>query len=127
MVQRSANYFDKLDQCPVLVLNADFQPLSYIPLSLWSWQDAIKVSQHTSGPRAAAAYPHLFSLTSRGAADAHLGRPCLPTEWWWLRTTNMYLPCPLFRASHARADKRSEDVACGHSFTCLYFACFPPP
>ena len=27
---------------PALVLNADFQPLSYYPLSLWSWQDAIK-------------------------------------------------------------------------------------
>ncbi len=31
-----------LDQCPTLVLNADFRPLSYFPLSLWSWQDAIK-------------------------------------------------------------------------------------
>lgn len=27
---------------PVLVLNADFRPLSYYPLSIWSWQDAIK-------------------------------------------------------------------------------------
>ena len=27
---------------PALVLNADFQPLSYFPLSLWSWQDVIK-------------------------------------------------------------------------------------
>ncbi|MBN8646852.1 MAG: HNH endonuclease [Caulobacterales bacterium] len=27
---------------PVLVLNADYRPLSYFPLSLWSWQDAIK-------------------------------------------------------------------------------------
>ena len=25
-----------------LVLNADFRPLSYFPLSLWCWQDAIK-------------------------------------------------------------------------------------
>ena len=30
------------DSCPALVLNADFRPLSYYPLSLWSWQDAIK-------------------------------------------------------------------------------------
>jgi len=30
------------DSCPALVLNADFRPLSYFPLSLWSWQDAIK-------------------------------------------------------------------------------------
>ena len=27
---------------PTLVLNADYQPLRYFPLSLWSWQDAIK-------------------------------------------------------------------------------------
>ena len=30
------------ENCPALVLNADFRPLSYFPLSLWSWQDAIK-------------------------------------------------------------------------------------
>ena len=31
-----------VDACPALVLNADFQPLSYYPLSLWSWQNALK-------------------------------------------------------------------------------------
>jgi len=31
-----------LEKCPALVLNADYRPLSYYPLSLWSWQDAIK-------------------------------------------------------------------------------------
>jgi 5-methylcytosine-specific restriction endonuclease McrA len=31
-----------LENCPALVLNADFRPLSYFPLSLWSWQDSIK-------------------------------------------------------------------------------------
>ena len=30
------------DHCPALVLNADYRPLSYFPLSLWSWQDTIK-------------------------------------------------------------------------------------
>lgn len=30
------------DSCPALVLNADFRPLSYYPLSLWSWQDTVK-------------------------------------------------------------------------------------
>lgn len=30
------------ENCPALVLNADFRPLSYYPLSLWSWQDAVK-------------------------------------------------------------------------------------
>ena len=27
---------------PALVLNADYRPLSYYPLSLWSWQDVVK-------------------------------------------------------------------------------------
>lgn len=27
---------------PALVLNADFRPLSHFPLSVWSWQDALK-------------------------------------------------------------------------------------
>ena len=31
-----------LKRCPALVLNADYRPLSYYPLSLWSWQDSIK-------------------------------------------------------------------------------------
>ncbi|WP_136440634.1 HNH endonuclease [Pacificoceanicola onchidii] len=31
-----------LKQNPALVLNADYRPLSYYPLSLWPWQEAIK-------------------------------------------------------------------------------------
>lgn len=31
-----------LESCPALVLNADYRPLSYYPLSLWSWQDTVK-------------------------------------------------------------------------------------
>lgn len=31
-----------LELCPALILNADFRPLSYFPLSLLSWQDAIR-------------------------------------------------------------------------------------
>ena len=33
-----------LKHFPALVLNADFRPLSYYPLSLWPWQDAIKAA-----------------------------------------------------------------------------------
>lgn len=32
----------KLDNSPVLVLNADYTPLSFMPLSLWHWQDALR-------------------------------------------------------------------------------------
>ncbi|MCY4458958.1 MAG: HNH endonuclease [Albidovulum sp.] len=31
-------------QLSALVLNADYRPLSYFPLSLWSWQDSIKAA-----------------------------------------------------------------------------------
>ena len=34
--------FSALENCPALVLNADFRPLNYFPLSLWCWQDAVK-------------------------------------------------------------------------------------
>ena len=33
-----------LESCPALVLNADYRPLSYFPLSVWSWQDAVKAA-----------------------------------------------------------------------------------
>jgi len=33
-----------LRHTPALVLNADYRPLSYYPLSLWSWQEAIKAA-----------------------------------------------------------------------------------
>ena len=39
------NFFENevsLEKCPALVLNADYRPLSYYPLSLWSWQDTVK-------------------------------------------------------------------------------------
>jgi 5-methylcytosine-specific restriction endonuclease McrA len=32
----------RLNECPTLVLNADFRPLSYFPLSLWPWQETVK-------------------------------------------------------------------------------------
>lgn len=33
-----------LKQHPALVLNADYRPLAYLPLSLWPWQEAIKAA-----------------------------------------------------------------------------------
>lgn len=30
------------ERCPALVLNADYRPLSYYPLSIWNWQTALK-------------------------------------------------------------------------------------
>jgi 5-methylcytosine-specific restriction endonuclease McrA len=34
----------KLRKYPALVLNADYRPLSYYPLSLWPWQEAVKAA-----------------------------------------------------------------------------------
>ena len=36
------NLKNLLESSPSLVLNADYQPLSYYPLSLWGWQETIK-------------------------------------------------------------------------------------
>ena len=33
-----------LKHYPALVLNADYRPLSYYPLSLWPWQEAVKAA-----------------------------------------------------------------------------------
>ena len=37
-------FYDPLERYPALVLNADFRPLAYHPLSLWSWQDTVKAA-----------------------------------------------------------------------------------
>ena len=36
-----------LSAYPALVLNADYQPLSYYPLSLWGWQEPSRRSFST--------------------------------------------------------------------------------
>ena len=41
-MNNSFNTITSLEKFPALVLNADYRPLSYYPLSLWSWQDSIK-------------------------------------------------------------------------------------
>lgn len=42
MTVLTAEYTRPPEQCPALILNADFRPLSYFPLSLWPWQEAVK-------------------------------------------------------------------------------------
>ena len=37
-----------LNACPALVLNADYQPLTYYPLSLWGWQEPSRRSSSTA-------------------------------------------------------------------------------
>ena len=40
--RRVVNNVAFLDRHPSLVLNADYQPLRMLPLSIWSWQDTVK-------------------------------------------------------------------------------------
>lgn len=42
IVKEHILHIRKLNTKPCLVLNADYRPLSYVPLSIWSWQDTIK-------------------------------------------------------------------------------------
>lgn len=37
-----SEYGTSLEKSPALVLNADYTPLSQLPLSLWSWQDSLR-------------------------------------------------------------------------------------
>jgi 5-methylcytosine-specific restriction endonuclease McrA len=52
-----------LESLPALVLNADYRPLSYFPLSVWSWQDAIK-AVFLDRVNIVAEYDHEVSSTS---------------------------------------------------------------
>ena len=66
---------------PCLVLNADFRPLSYYPLSLWPWQEVIKAvfldrvdvvstyDQEVHSPSFSMKLPSVVSLKSYVAQD----------------------------------------------------------
>lgn len=68
---------------PALVLNADYRPLSYYPLSLWSWQDAIKAvfldrvtilaeyDHHVSSPSFSMRLPSVVCLKSYVQPSRH--------------------------------------------------------
>lgn len=38
----NSSSINRLEKLPTLVLNADYQPMSYLPLSLWRWQETVK-------------------------------------------------------------------------------------
>jgi 5-methylcytosine-specific restriction endonuclease McrA len=38
----SRSFLKELERHPALLLNADYQPLSYLPLSMWNWQESVK-------------------------------------------------------------------------------------
>ena len=71
------------DGCPALVLNADYTPLSYYPLSVWPWQTAIKAvflervdivshyEREVRSPSAAIKLPSVIALRQYVKPSAH--------------------------------------------------------
>jgi len=65
--QERRNQLKRLDQYRTLVLNADYQPVSYWPLSTWPWQQAVKLI-HEDVVTLVRAYP---DITLRSAHAEH--------------------------------------------------------
>merc|ERR1712151_1019306 len=41
-IEKHKHHKKRLDNLPCLVLNADYQPLSFSPISVWTWQETAK-------------------------------------------------------------------------------------
>ncbi len=80
-----ATGFSNPQSCPALVLNADFRPLSYYPLSLWSWQDAIK-----------AVFMERVNIIS--AYDTHVHSPSMEMALPSVVALKAYVKPPLYPA-----------------------------
>jgi 5-methylcytosine-specific restriction endonuclease McrA len=100
---------------PALVLNADFRPLSYFPLSLWAWQDAVKatflgrvniVSEYdrvVHSPSLEMRLPSVISLKDYVRLDR---RPAFTRFNVFLRDG--------FRCQYCSVEARSEDLTFDH-------------
>lgn len=100
---------------PALVLNADFRPLSYFPLSLWCWQDAVKAAflervnivseyeQLVRSPSFEMRLPSVISLKEY----VHLDRRPAFTRF------NVFLR-DRFRCQYCAEEWRSEDLTFDH-------------
>ena len=100
---------------PALVLNADFRPLSYFPLSLWAWQDAVKatfldrvniVSEYdrvVRSPSLEMRLPSVIALKDYVHLDR---RPAFTRFNVFLRDS--------FRCQYCGLEERSEDLTFDH-------------
>ena len=90
-----------LKQHPALVLNADYRPLSYYPLSLWCWQDAVKAA-YMDRVDIVAEYDHY--VAAQTAAHARVERKIM--------RRNHHLP--FAQIGHKRIDQL-ETIGCRHT------------
>ncbi len=100
---------------PALVLNADYQPLSYFPLSLWPWQDVVKavfldrvnvVAEYDREVRSPSWRMRLPSVVSLKAYAPSVGRPAFTRFNVFLRDG--------FRCQYCDQRQRSEELTFDH-------------
>jgi 5-methylcytosine-specific restriction endonuclease McrA len=104
-----------LESSPALVLNADYRPLSYFPLSLWSWQEVVKavflervniVAEYEREVRSPSWWLRLPSVISLKAYVAADHRPAFTRFNVFLRDG--------FRCQYCGWRQRSEDLTFDH-------------
>lgn len=104
-----------LSQFPALVLNADFRPMSYLPLSIWSWQEALKAKyqdrvniiaeyeQEVHSPSQTIKLPSVISLKS------YVPMNCTPA----FTRFNVFLR-DHFRCQYCNAKHKASDLTFDH-------------
>ena len=99
---------------PALVLNADFRPLNYFPLSLWSWQDAVKavcldrvtiVSEYDYSINSPSMEMKLPSVIALKEYVPQVRNPALPLQR--VSSRQVHLPVLWHRPCRRRSDIRS--------------------
>jgi len=104
-----------LQSSPALVLNADYRPLSYYPLSLWPWQDVVKavflervniVAEYDREVRSPSWRMRLPSVISLKAYAPTMRRPAFTRFNVFLRDG--------FRCQYCGTRSRSEDLTFDH-------------
>ena len=115
-----------LDDSQTLVLNADYRPVSYCPLSLWSWQDAVQ-AVFSDGVEVVAEYDRpvrspstVMNLPSVVALRSYIALPRRPA---FIRS-NLFLR-DQFRCQYCGQRFKSEEPTFDHR--CHARAAVAPP
>ena len=104
-----------LDDTQTLVLNADYRPVSYFPLSLWSWQDAVQavfsdrvdvVAEYDHPVRSPSTVMNLPSVVALRSYIALTRRPAFSRSNLFLRDQ--------FRCQYCGQRFKSEELTFDH-------------